>query len=45
MTQLAGITNLRRFDRMFEVTNRLRTQGADLPGYHRWRRAGRPLRH
>lgn len=29
MTQLAGITSLRRFDRVFEVTNRLRTQGTD----------------
>src|SRR6266581_9299589 len=29
MTQLAGIKNLRRFDREFEVTNRLRTQGTD----------------
>lgn len=29
MTQLAGMKNLRRFDREFEVTNRLRTQGTD----------------
>jgi 2-alkyl-3-oxoalkanoate reductase len=29
MTQLAGITNLRRFDRVFAATNRLRTQGTD----------------
>ena len=29
MTQLAGMANLRRFDRVFEVTNRLRTQGTD----------------
>jgi 2-alkyl-3-oxoalkanoate reductase len=29
MTQLAGMKNLRRFDREFAVTNRLRTQGTD----------------
>jgi 2-alkyl-3-oxoalkanoate reductase len=29
MTQLAGVTNLRRFDRVFAATNRLRTQGTD----------------
>jgi len=29
MTSLAGAISLRRFDRMFAVTNRLRTQGTD----------------
>jgi 2-alkyl-3-oxoalkanoate reductase len=29
MTGLAGVTSFRRFDREFELTNRLRTEGAD----------------
>jgi len=29
MTQIGPVTSLRTFDRQFEVTNRLRTQGAD----------------
>ena len=29
MTPLAGVTNLRHFDRVFAATNRLRTQGTD----------------
>ena len=44
MTSLAGVLNLRRFDRAFAVTNQLRTAGHRPPARGRLGR-GRPAVH